>query len=472
VSADAILGLALLLAVGLACYWGNLTRGLKRQLFALHFNNPVSGLPNQNFLIKYYEDNKNQPGFKNYCVIYFEIDNFSDINQVFGHAFGNKLIGEFTLRMRLFIPPNAQFCQAGADQFILFLPRQLTPEEAEKLCHKIRNSLHIPFKVHGYTVRLRTNFGYGLFDAHTDSFKKILLQLEQMVKSGNNSADQKLLAYTEAFGAQQNIQLRLKNDLKSAVEAGQFVPYFQPIVNFATGQIEKAEMLIRWQHPELGFVKPVDFIPIAEQTGSILQIGKWCRNQAIQHSSHWRKTLHREIQISINKSPIELMDDGPDSSVGDFIDALRKADLPSDSFVFELTENSLVQDDLVSKNKIYEIIQAGIDLSIDDFGTGFSSIAYLNRFPIQFIKLDISFVRDLKADSSQEVICDHIIRMAHALGIKVIAEGIETPEQQEILKKLYCDYGQGYLYSPPISAEAFEEKFLKNTRTIDHFVAS
>lgn len=466
-SIDAFLGLLLMVVAGLAFYWGRLSQGLKKQLFALRYNNPVSGLPNQNFLIKHFDDNKNQLGQSDYCLIYFEIDKFREINQVFGHEFGNKLISEFTLRIRLFLPPNALLCHVGIDQFILFLAKQVSPDEAEKICHKIRGSLHIPFKVHGYTIRLRTNFGYGLFDQRTGAFKKILLELEQMVKDKNSGAEQKILAYTEKFAAQQSLQLRLKNDLKSAVESNQFIPYFQPIINFSTGQVDKAEMLIRWRHPELGFVSPGNFIPIAEQTGSILQIGHWCRNQAIQHSSYWRKSLHRQIQISINKSPIELMDDGPDSSVSAFIEAIHKADLPNDSFVFEITENSLVQDDPVSKNKINDIINAGIDLSIDDFGTGFSSIAYLNRFPIQFIKLDISFVRDLSTKPTQETICDHIIRMAHALGIKVIAEGIETEAQQNILLALGCDYGQGFLYSPPIDAEAFEQQFLNGGAAID-----
>ena len=455
-----ILGFAFFLALCSAFYYSRRANQLAKQLFQLENNNPITGLPNQTYLINHLGEPNHHQTDADKALIYFKLENFRDINQVFGLDFGNQLIADFTLRVRLFLPPNALLCHIGIDRFCLLFKEPMTTEHAEKLCAKIRESMHVPFKVHGYTVRLKPVFGFGQFHTGSVSFKKSLLQLEQMVREQAANNDQKLLVFTEQSSMEQSLRIRLKNDLKAAVESGQFIPYFQPIINLSTGQVEKAEMLIRWRHPELGFIKPSDFIPMAEQTGSILQIGKWCRSQAIEHCKYWDEALNRPIQLSINMSPIELMDDGPDSSIQAFISSATALELPMNRFVFEITEGALVLEDPISESKVNQIVSGGIDLSIDDFGTGFSSIAYLNRFPIRFLKLDISFVRYLADDTSKQVICDHIIRMAHALEIQVVAEGIETPEQADILRAMNCDYGQGYLYSPPIAAAAFEEGFL------------
>jgi EAL domain-containing protein (putative c-di-GMP-specific phosphodiesterase class I) len=242
--------------------------------------------------------------------------------------------------------------------------------------------------------------------------------------------------------------------LHEALANGQFRLVYQPIVDLATGDIHKAEALIRWQHPTRGLVSPAEFIPVAEATGMIIDIGEWVFQEATRQVAQWRAKQHVEFQVSINKSPVQFQKEG-DGHLAWF-EHLRELGLPGQSIVVEITEGLLMDADTAITRQLLAFRDAGIQVSLDDFGTGYSSLSYLKKFDIDYLKIDQSFTRNLSPEADDLALCEAIIVMAHKLGIKVIAEGIETEEQCDLLIAAGCDYGQGYLFSKPVPADEFE----------------
>jgi EAL domain-containing protein (putative c-di-GMP-specific phosphodiesterase class I) len=255
-------------------------------------------------------------------------------------------------------------------------------------------------------------------------------------------------------------RLRLIKDLRNALIDGQFWVAYQPIVELTTGNIQKAEALVRWQHPTRGLVLPSEFIHIAEDTGIIVELGEWVFAQAANQTKMWRETLDPNFQISVNKSPVQFSNHKRCQTL--WFENLQGLGLPGVSISVEITERLLLEDSPNVSEQLSAYRDAGMQLSLDDFGTGNSSLSYLKRFEIDFLKIDQSFVSNLIANATDRVLCEAIILMAHKLGMKVIAEGIETPEQRDMLLQAGCDYGQGYLFSRPVSAEEFERVYTIN----------
>ena len=226
-------------------------------------------------------------------------------------------------------------------------------------------------------------------------------------------------------------------------------------MDLRTGAVHKAEALIRWQHPSRGLVSPAEFIPVAESSGLIIEIGEWVFRQAAAQAKHWRTTQHPEFQISVNKSPVQFHNDaGRQQS---WIEHLRGINLDGDAVAVEITEGLLLDTSASVTAQLLQLRDAGIQVSLDDFGTGYSSLTYLQKFDIDYIKIDQSFVRHLNADSTELALCKAIIVMAHELGMKVIAEGVETTGQRDLLAAAGCDFGQGYLFARPMPADTFEQ---------------
>jgi EAL domain-containing protein (putative c-di-GMP-specific phosphodiesterase class I) len=246
--------------------------------------------------------------------------------------------------------------------------------------------------------------------------------------------------------------MRLARDLRSALAEQQFVVHYQPIIELATGHVHKAEALIRWLHPQRGLVSPDKFICIAEETGLINEIGDWVFRQAALLIRHLRMNGHPAFQISVNKSPVQFHSDR--HSFGTWLDYLEQLGLPGSSVAVEITEGLLLDGEVA--DKLLAMRDSGVQVALDDFGTGYSSLSYLKKYDIDYLKIDRSFVRDMTEAQDDQVLCEAIIVMAHKLGLKVIAEGVETMQQHDLLLAMGCDYGQGFLYSKPIPALELE----------------
>jgi len=232
---------------------------------------------------------------------------------------------------------------------------------------------------------------------------------------------------------------------------------YQPIVHLTSGCIHKAEALLRWEHPVNGSYSPAEFVPIAEETGIIVNIGDWVFREAAKQVKLWREHLHSDFQISINKSPVQFQQIS--GGLGCWFEYLKELNLTGQSIAIEITEGLLLDANETVSSMLRAYTEAGVDISLDDFGTGYSSLAHLQKYDVDYIKIDRSFVNDLANNPKNLVLCKSIILMAHELGMKVIAEGIETIEQRDILMEIGCDYGQGFLFSRPVPAKEFEKLF-------------
>jgi EAL domain-containing protein (putative c-di-GMP-specific phosphodiesterase class I) len=260
--------------------------------------------------------------------------------------------------------------------------------------------------------------------------------------------------FTPVLQAAAQRRLSLSNDLHHALNSNQFRIYYQPIVELNPQRIVKAEALIRWQHPQHGLISPSEFIPLAEETGMIIQIGDWVFKEAARQVQRLRQLYHPNFQISINKSPLQFRNDN--ALFQSWLPHLNQLGLSGDSIVIEITEGVLLDVEENVTKKLFAFRDAGIQVALDDFGTGYCALAYLNRFDIDYLKIDKSFVDKIAIKSNDLILCEAIIMMAHKLGLKVIAEGVETDEQCLLLTDIGCDYGQGYLFSKPVAIDEFE----------------
>jgi EAL domain-containing protein (putative c-di-GMP-specific phosphodiesterase class I) len=253
---------------------------------------------------------------------------------------------------------------------------------------------------------------------------------------------------------QASSRMSLISDLRTAIKDNQFQLHYQPIVNLINGDIHKAEALIRWQHPERGLVGPFEFIPIAEETKLIVSIGDWVFRESCRQSSIWRASFNSNFQININTSPVQYKNKS--FSANDWLEHLRMINLSGEGIVVEITEGTLIESGTDIDQALFAFRDANIQVALDDFGTGYSSLSLLKKLDIDYLKIDKSFVDNLAPGSSDMALCKAIIVMAHALELKVVAEGIETEEQRALLLAAGCDYGQGYLFSKPLPASEFE----------------
>jgi EAL domain-containing protein (putative c-di-GMP-specific phosphodiesterase class I) len=283
----------------------------------------------------------------------------------------------------------------------------------------------------------------------------LLKQADQAMYAAKRQGRDRFCYFTPAMQAAAESRLRLTNDLRNALAENQFRLVFQPIVELATGDIQKAEALVRWQRPMHGLVSPAEFIPIAEATGTIIEIGEWVFHQAVNEVARWRRHHHAGFQVSINESPVQFHNNS--DTLSGWAEHLRHLDQSGSCVVVEITEGLLLDASPLVSEKLLAYRDAGIQVALDDFGTGYSSLAYLKKFDIDYLKIDQTFVHNLAANSTDLALCEAMILMAHKLGIKVIAEGIETPAQRDLLLQAGCDYGQGYLFSRPVPAEEFEK---------------
>ena len=260
--------------------------------------------------------------------------------------------------------------------------------------------------------------------------------------------------FTPSLKEEAQQRLKLINDMRVALAEKQFAVYFQPIIDIKTGKIVKAEALLRWQHPQLGMADQMHIIPVAEETGLIVEIGDWVFREAARWASRWQTLAPEGLQIGVNMSPVQFQ--AEDGHVEKWLEYLQELGLSGKYIVIEITEGVLLHVDSAISEILLKFRNAGAQISIDDFGTGYSALSYLKKFDIDYLKIDLSFIRDLETDPNDRALSEAIIMIAHKLGLKVIAEGVETEGQLKLLAAADCDFAQGYLFTKPIPPEEFE----------------
>ncbi|OAI14457.1 MULTISPECIES: putative bifunctional diguanylate cyclase/phosphodiesterase [Methylomonas] len=389
------------------------------------------------------------------ALLLIDLDHFKEVNDTVGHAYGDALLKAAGERLQACAGQNSVLARLGGDEFTLILPDIADNACVEQTAQTFLDTLAAPFVLDGAASYLSASIGIALFPDDAVGIDALLKYADQAMYAAKNQGRNAWRYFTPALQIAAEHRSRTSSDLREALVRDQFHLVYQPIVELATGRIRKAEALIRWQHPQRGFISPAEFIPLAEETRLIREIGGWVFERAVEQVAAWQAAYGADFQISVNKSPLQFKGDE------DWVGYLVGLGLSGHSIVVEITEGLLLDADEQVSNKLLAFRDAGIQVAIDDFGTGYSSLSYLKKFDIDYLKIDQSFVRNLAPDSSDLVLCEAIVTMAHRLGMQVIAEGVETREQRDLLSAAGCDFAQGYWFAKPLSVADFETMLAK-----------
>ena len=392
------------------------------------------------------------------ALLFIDLDHFKEVNDTLGHHMGDRLLVEAAQRIKQSMRDYDTVARLGGDEFTVILSDQHQSLDIGAVAQKIIEQLSRPFVTGDNESFVSASVGIAIFPVDATDVNELVKNADQAMYAAKAAGRKCFRFFTKAMQETAVARMGLATDLRHALGAHQFELYYQPIVDLANGNIHKAEGLIRWHHPLRGMVPPAEFIPVAEDIGAIHSIGDWVFGQAAQQVALWQDRFDRDFQISINKSPVEFSADAHLRGHGHagWIAKLKALGIAGHSIVIEITEGVLMDTNAQVAQTLLLFRDAGIQVAIDDFGTGYSSLAYLTKFDIDYLKIDQSFTRKLAPDAPDLALCEAIIVMAHKLGLKVIAEGVETEAQCTLLKQAGCDYGQGYLFSRPLTASAFE----------------
>jgi diguanylate cyclase (GGDEF)-like protein len=399
------------------------------------------------------------------ATLCIDLDHFKRINDTLGHASGDLLLKHVAHRLRDCVREGDRiFREEGqaafpnvarmeGDEFIVLLTELTHAPDAAKVASRILEALARPFALDGQEVFISASIGVALYPADGGDGDALLVNADAAMHDAKERGRNGYRFYNQSMNATAHERLALENHLRRALERNEFQLHYQPKVDASTGRIVGAEALLRWQHPELGLVPPGQFIPLAEETGLILPIGEWVLATACRQSREWLDAGHPALPISVNMSAANFRA----GNLPELVErALAANSLVPDHLELEVTESLLMHHVDEAIHLLRRLKAAGVRLSIDDFGTGYSSLSYLKRFPLDVLKIDRSFVIDVATNAGDRAITSAIIALAHSLGLGVVAEGVETRVQAELLQSLGCHVMQGYLYSKPVPAAQFE----------------
>jgi diguanylate cyclase (GGDEF)-like protein/PAS domain S-box-containing protein len=423
-------------------------RSIEAELNHWAFHDPLTNLANRARLrerIIATLDRGSRTGGPRCAVLLIDIDDFKTVNDSLGHQEGDRLLIAIAERLRHCARPQDTVARLGGDEFVVLLDEVDDGQIAELVAERIMASLRDPVTLRSTEVQVHACIGIRVADV-TDDVDQLIRDADLAMYAAKTSGKASYRRFHPDMYQHAQDQMTLRAELRRALTGNEFVLNYQPIVSVKTQQVKGFEALIRWQHPERGTIPPDQFISHAEQTGLIVPIGAWVVRQACTVATTMRRTAGRELSMSVNVAPRQLHSD-------DIIEvvrtALRDAHLPADALCLEITE-SVLADDPALIDRLHSLRDIGVHLAIDDFGTGFSSYSHLKHLPIDTIKIDRSFIQDLGAHETTPAIARSIIRMSQSLGLRTIAEGIETTEQRAELQALGCTLAQGFLFSRPL----------------------
>jgi diguanylate cyclase (GGDEF)-like protein/PAS domain S-box-containing protein len=385
-------------------------------------------------------------------VLFLDLDRFKIINDSLGHRIGDLLLQRVAERVRQCVRESDVVCRMGGDEFVVLLPRVSARSEVERVGRRLVFEMQEPFMLEEREYFVTASVGMSLYPHDGTTAETLLKSSDMAMYHAKEQGRNACYVFTPSMNQQAVDRLTLETNLHKAVENNEFVLHYQPQVDTVTGAILGMEALIRWQHPEQGMISPGEFIPIAEETGLIVPIGRWALQTACAQTRAWQEAGWPDLRISVNLSLRQLQDA---SLMTDIQRLLRETGLEAAKLDLEVTESIAMENVQSTIALMQSLRHHGVTFSLDDFGTGYSSLNYLRELPIDTLKIDRAFIRKITQDSRDVALTANIIGMAHALGLKVVAEGIETQEQRTQLQAMGCDICQGYLFSRPLSAEDF-----------------
>ena len=397
-------------------------------------------------------------------IIFVDLDRFKLVNDSLGHKAGDAMLKQVAARLQSAVRESDTVARLGGDEFVLILPERIdgSGSLSAAVVQRILDAVAPPIIVEGHEFVTTCSMGIAVYPDDGADGETLMTRADIAMYSAKEAGRNNFRFYAPAMDARLLERLRLEGELRHALERNEFELHYQPQVDLRTGRIVGMESLIRWNHPELGMIPPGKFISLAEETGLIVPIGAWVIRTACAQNQAWQRAGLGRLRVAVNLSARQFAQKNLAESI---MDILEETGLPAQDLEIELTESLVMTDVERAVGVLRDLKEIGVQLSIDDFGTGYSSLSYLKRFPIHVLKIDQSFVRDIAAGADDAAIVALIISLAHSLKLNVIAEGVETPEQLAYLNQHDCDEMQGYLFSKPVPAAAFE-KLLRNGKSL------
>ncbi|WP_417585758.1 EAL domain-containing protein [Nitrincola sp.] len=425
---------------------------IQQRIEFLARHDSLTGLPNRVDVLTSIETRGNAYT----ALLMLDLDRFKDVNDSFGHRTGDQLLCQVAESLRKVCPKDGLLARFGGDEFGLLIERDRSELEdlAETLIEALRTPIQLP---QGMEIRIGACIGIAHLTEANDNAEELMRQADAALYKAKEAGREQLRFYSNELTRAALARLNIEARLRSAMTAGRLEVYYQPQVDIHTGQLMGAEALLRWKDSELGYVSPMDFIPVAEQSGLIHPIGEWVMGEVCKVGREWLDKGYPALTLAVNLSSFQLRH-------GDVVCMIKKLldkhNFPASGLEVELTESALMRREDEAEQVFDALRSMGVSLAIDDFGTGYSSLAYLKTFPLDVLKIDKSFIEDLESSADDREIAAAVIVMGHTLGLKVLAEGVENATQLTLLRDLGCDYYQGYLKSPAVPAAEFESLFL------------
>jgi diguanylate cyclase (GGDEF)-like protein len=381
-----------------------------------------------------------------------DIDRFKAINDFLGHDAGNRMLVAVAERLTRHLRGTDTVCRQGGDEYLLLLTNLAEPDAVVTFLGELQNSFREPFRIDDSEMAISVSVGVTMYPEDGADFGTLLRKADMAMYRAKDAGRNSYRFFNEEMNDAVIEQATLHAGLRRGLEAGQFALYYQPQVEVATGRLVGAEALIRWNHPDLGLVSPARFIPVAEETGLIVEIGDWVLREACREAARWMALGLPELRVAVNLSALQFKRGDIEKSVAGAIEA---SGIEPYMLELELTESILISDTENILSTVKRLKSMGVRLSIDDFGTGYSSLSYLKRFEVDKLKIDQSFIRDLATDPEDAAIVRAIIQMARSLGLRTVAEGVETQDVLDHLRLFHCDETQGYFHARPLPADDF-----------------
>jgi diguanylate cyclase (GGDEF)-like protein len=411
----------------------------------------LTGLPNRHMFMDRLrlEMKKADRGGAFLALVFLDLDHFKEVNDQHGHAMGDALLAEAAHRIAACVRASDTLARLGGDEFTVILAGIDHVGSVERIGQALVAALARPFDIEGERLSISASAGVALYPPDAGNIADLLARADQAMYASKKAGRNRFSYFTPDLREAALERQHVAADLHAALATGQFEIVYQPIVCLATGNVRKAEALLRWRHPIRGLLAPAEFIPFAESNGLIVDIGDWVFREAARQVQVWLREIHPSFQVSVNKSPVQFRRDA--ALYQAWLDYLAELGLPAQSIVIEIAEGVLFEgaDKVLERLRQYRAM--GLQVALDHFGTGYSSLSHLKRFGIDFLKIDQSFVATLDAENGELALCEAIIAMAHKLGLKVVAEGVETRKQLALLTDAGCDYAQGFTIGHPMA---------------------
>ncbi len=432
---------------------------LQEQLLHLALHDSLTNLPNRSLFMERLDQaialRKANPDYQ-FAVLFLDCDRFKVVNDSLGHLVGDELLIAIGQRLQSTLTENDTLARLGGDEFAVLLEELPTLDRSPAIADCILDSLKEPFQLSRYEVFINASIGITLGSFYNEKPEYLLRDADTAMYRAKSLGKGQYYLFNPVMHEEALNRLQLENDLRRAVERKEFKVYYQPIISLTTGRIYGFESLVRWQHPVRGFIPPVEFIPVAEETGLIANIDLWVLGESVRQIQDWQhqNLIDESVTCSVNLSARHFLQSS-------FIHRLRKllevTQINPQILKLEITESAIANKNQATLDILHQIRDCQVELSIDDFGTGYSSLSYLEEFPVNVLKIDRSFIKRIDGSEHNGGLVPGIIGIAHTMGMIAIAEGVETPIQLEKLRRLGCDFAQGYLFAKPLNPDAVAE---------------